>query len=95
MNKLKDFEIKEDEHIITENERNLSTWKRNLLDSFGLDIDSPVGSALMGLIASDNDGEKALNLISTLIDNVKGILLGSVDDSSRLGSWILKQFTKQ
>lgn len=95
MNKLKDFEIKEDEHIITENERNLSTWKRNLLDSFGLDIDSPVGSALMGLIASDKDGEKALNLISTLIDNVKGILLGSVDDSSRLGSWILKQFTKQ
>lgn len=95
MNKTKDYEIKEDEQIITENERNLSSWKRNLLDSFGLDIDSPVGSALMGLIASDKDGEKALNLITTLIDNVKGILLGSVDDSSRLGNWILKQFTKQ
>lgn len=95
MNKLKDYEIKEEEEIITENERNLSSWKRNLLDSFGLDIDSPVGSALMGLIASDKDGEKALNLISTLIDNIKGILLGSVDDSSRLGKWILHQFTKQ
>lgn len=95
MNKIKDYEIREDEHIIKENELNLSSWKRNLLDSFGLDIDSPVGSALMGLIASDKDGEKALNLITTLIDNIKGILLGSVDDSSRLGNWILKQFTKQ